>query len=124
MNTDDGDLLSVQVERATEHASVVSLAGELDLSTIPKVEKRLLDEVRAAPGVIVDLTDLSFIDSSGIGLLIKASRQNGHGHPVHTVVAAGSQVERVFGVAGIDRALPIFGSRNAAIKALDDGRVR
>src|SRR3954453_3832910 len=70
----NGDLLSVSVEAAGLGPSVVSLAGELDLSTIPRLEGRLFEELRTRPGVVVDLTKLSFIDSSGIGLLIQAFR--------------------------------------------------
>jgi hypothetical protein len=80
---------------------------------------------------VVDLTRLSFIDSSGIGLLIKAHRDaeavgeqaaDGNGRAaLHTVVAEGSQVERVFGLAGIGLALPLFLNRDEAVAALGPG---
>jgi anti-sigma B factor antagonist len=109
----------VRVEASGRDASVVSLAGELDLSTIPRIEGQLLEQVRSHSGVVVDLTRLSFIDSSGIGLLIKAFRAVDDGGKLLTVIAPGSQVERVFQVAGIDRALPLFVERNQALDALD-----
>jgi hypothetical protein len=37
---------------------------------------------------------------------------------MHTVIAPGSQVERVLRLAGIDRALPLFIDREAALEAL------
>ncbi|MFL5907343.1 MAG: STAS domain-containing protein [Solirubrobacterales bacterium] len=101
--------------------SVVSLAGELDLSTIPRLEGRLFEELRTRPGVVVDLTRLSFIDSSGIGLLIQAFRADGDRGGMCTVISPRSQVERVFALAGIDRALPVFQSREAALTALNNG---
>ena len=67
------------------------------------MEKQLFEEVRVNAGVIVDLTDVSFIDSSGIGLLIRALRSTEDAGAVHTVIAEGSQVDRVFSLAGIDR---------------------
>jgi hypothetical protein len=39
---------------------------------------------------------------------------------MHTVIAPGSQVERVLRLAGIDRALPLFIDREAALEALPD----
>ena len=63
-------LLAVEVEGAEGDPSIVSLAGELDLSTMPQLERPLNDELKSHSAVIVDLTGLSFIDSSGIGLLI------------------------------------------------------
>jgi anti-anti-sigma factor len=114
-----GQLLSVGIEPAGTNASVVSLAGELALGTIPGVEKPLLREVQSKAGVVVDLTDVSFIDSSGIGLLIRAFRGTEDGGTLHTVIAEGSQVERVFQLAGIDRALPLFADRSQALESLN-----
>lgn len=101
------------------NASVVVLAGELDLSSIHHVEKRLLAQVRTKTGVVVDLTRVTFIDSSGIGLLIQAFRTASDGRMLNTVVAGGSQVDRVLRLAGIDRALPLFTDRAEALTALD-----
>jgi anti-sigma B factor antagonist len=115
----NGQLLTVRIESAGADVSVVSLAGELDLSTIPTIEGRLFEQLRSHPGVVVDLTRLSFIDSSGIGLLIKAFRAvDGRGR-LYTVVAPGSQVERVLQLAGIDRALPLFVERTRALDSLN-----
>lgn len=121
MNGIEGDLLRVSIEPVGSGASVVSLQGELDLSTIPTLEPQLFDELGRRPGVVVDLTKLSFIDSSGIGLLIQAFRANGDSGRMGTVIAPGSQVERVFAIAGIDRALPVFRSRADALSAVRNG---
>jgi anti-anti-sigma factor len=114
-----GQRLTWNIEPAGANVSVVSLIGELDLSTIPLVEKGLLAEASSMGDVIVDLTDVNFIDSSGIGLLIRAFRSGGGSGRLHTVIAGGSQVERVFELAGIGRALPLFMDRGGAIEALN-----
>ena len=114
----NGDLLTIEVEQPDEGLSIVALGGELDLSTIPRLEGRLLDEIDMERSVVVDLTRLIFIDSSGIGLLIKAHRAAVNGTRFHTVVSSGSQVERVLALAGIGRALPLFLDRAEAIAAL------
>jgi anti-sigma B factor antagonist len=115
----NGELLNVQVEAAAAGVSIVSLAGELDLSTIPGVESRLFDQLRTQSAVILDLTRLSFIDSSGIGLLIQAFRATGDDGRLHIVIARGSQVERVLRLVGLDRALPRVLERSRALEALD-----
>jgi anti-anti-sigma factor len=117
----ESDLLKIEFERPADGFSIVALAGELDLSTIPQLEPRLLDELREQGSVVADLTRLRFIDSSGIGLLIKAHRVSEDGgapHVLHIVVSDGSQVERVFALAGIGKAIPIFVDRAEAIAAL------
>jgi anti-anti-sigma factor len=113
------DLLKIDVEHAGNEVSIVALAGELDLATIPKLEERLREELRAHGGIVLDLTRLSFIDSSGIGLLIKTHRA-AEGGRLQTIVSPGSQVERIFNLAGIDRALPLSDDRGGAVAALED----
>jgi anti-sigma B factor antagonist len=117
---ENGQALTVRIKPIGASASVVALAGELDLSTIPRVEKELFGELHARTGVIVDLTKVSFIDSSGIALLIHAFRATDDSGTLNTVIAEGSQVERVLRLAGIDRALPLFMERAPALEALND----
>lgn len=116
--TDTSNHLTVEVERSGARTSVVSLAGELDLSTIPAVERRLFREIRSGRGVVIDLTRITFIDSSGIGMLIQAFRESEGSGWLHIVIAPSSQVERVFTIAGVDRALPLFMDRAQAIETL------
>jgi anti-sigma B factor antagonist len=99
---------------------VVAIAGELDLSTIPRMESPLLEQIEQRSAVLVDLTQLNFIDSSGIGVLIGAFRES-NGVPMHVLVGEGSQVERVFQLAGIADAMPVFSDRGLALAALLNG---
>jgi len=111
------DLLDVRVDQG-DGAAVLELAGELDLSTVPKLEDALFERVGAEAAVVVDLSRVVFIDSSGIGLLIRAFRSlNGRG-PMLTVIAPGSQIERLFKIAGIDGVLPLFADREKALSAI------
>lgn len=106
--------LSVRVEDTADGASIVAIAGELDLSTIPRMQGPLLEQIGQRPAVLVDLSGLSFIDSSGIGILIEALR-SANGTPVRILIATDSQVDRVFRIAGISDALPVFTDRERAL---------
>jgi anti-sigma B factor antagonist len=112
--------LTVRIETSANGSSVVALAGELDLSTIPRMEPALLEQIRQRTAVLVDLTGLSFIDSSGIGVLIQAFRES-NGNPMHVVVGPGSQVEQVFQITGVNDAFPVFDDRELALAALRNG---
>jgi anti-sigma B factor antagonist len=79
---------------------VIALSGELDACTC----QGLADELRGAPGslLVVDLAHLTFLDSSGLGLLHEARRkaiQDG-GHLV--VCRPTPMVERVLEITGLD----------------------
>jgi len=118
MSEQNGNLLRVRVEPLGDGVSVVSLAGELDLSTLPDLEGPLFEELRTRTGVVVDLTQLIFIDSSGIGLLIKASGLRSDPAAMHIAIAPETQVERVLGLTGVDRALPVTVGSDEALAAL------
>ena len=60
---------------------VLSLAGELDVVSVPQVLDRLPDLVSDASAVVVDLREVSFLDSSGVRLLHRLA---------HTCAAAGT----------------------------------
>jgi anti-sigma B factor antagonist len=113
--------LTVHIEDSDGGTSTIALVGELDLSTISRMEGPLLEQVTQRRAVLVDLSRLSFIDSSGIGVLIQALR-SANGTPVGVLIGAGSQVDRVFGIAGIAEALRVFTDRRLALAALTDSR--
>jgi anti-anti-sigma factor len=106
--------LSVRIEDAADGASIVAIGGELDLSTIPRMQAPLLEQIGQRPAVLVDLSGLTFIDSSGIGILIHALRGS-NGTPVHILIATDSQVDRVLRIAGVSEALPVFTDRERAL---------
>jgi anti-anti-sigma factor len=113
--------LTVHIEDSDGGTSTIALVGELDLSTISRMEGPLLEQVTQRRAVLVDLSRLSFIDSSGIGILIQALR-SANGTPVGVLIGAGSQVDRVFGIAGIAEALRVFTDRGLALASLTDAR--
>ncbi len=84
---------------------VVRLGGELDLASVPRLTE-LLEEV-AAPTVIVDMSGLAFIDSSGVAALVRAQQQMGEGGQTLTLTRPSRTVARIFEILGISFLLEI-----------------
>jgi anti-sigma B factor antagonist len=100
---------------------VVRVAGEVDMSH----EDELRDELRAAvaadaKGIVVDLTECEFIDSSGVRtLLLSREEQRADRGPEKLAVAASSdQILRILSVMGIDQVIPIQPTVEEAAVAL------
>jgi anti-anti-sigma factor len=68
--------LSVDVEREDARVSL-ALRGELDLETAPQFREHLDDVEEDAMTLVVDLRNLTFLDSCGIGELVGATRRRG-----------------------------------------------
>ena len=80
--------------------SVVRVAGELDVATVPDLDATL---VALDGDIVVDLAALTFIDSSGLsGLVTAQKRAVRHGHSF-VLRAPTGQVAKVLNVSGIDQ---------------------
>ncbi|MEO3427991.1 STAS domain-containing protein [Pelagibius sp. CAU 1746] len=86
---------------------VVSLTGEIDLDRAPEARRLLLDCVKRSKDVLVDLSAVTYIDSSGIASLVEAlqwAKQRGTGL---CLVAVSPQALRVFELARLDTVFAI-----------------
>jgi anti-sigma B factor antagonist len=89
---------------------VVRITGEVDMSHEEELRGELRTAVAAdAKGIVVDLTECEFIDSSGVrALLLSREAKNSEGGSERVAVAASSeQILRILTVMGIDRVIPI-----------------
>lgn len=98
--------------------AVVALAGDVDLESSPKVRNVLLDCVGAKRPVLVDMSRVSYIDSSGVASLVEA-HQNARKSKTSFALAQVSQsAMRVLELARLDKVFTIHpsladGLRNA-----------
>jgi anti-sigma B factor antagonist len=78
----------------------VSLAGEIDLSSVGIFAHALAAVPRTASSLVVDLADVTFLDSTGIAALIIAHRRAVAAGQTLTVVNAQGGVRRVLDITG------------------------
>src|ERR1700710_829059 len=85
---------------------VVELLGELDIAGAPILEKELLAvEATDAEAIVIDLSSLEFIDSTGIRMLLMASDRCSDGRRL-TILRGPKQVHRVFEITDLVNRLP------------------
>jgi anti-anti-sigma factor len=86
---------------------VVALAGELDLANAADVAQELARvEATDAEAIVVDLSQLEFIDSTGIRVLLEADARSRSDSCRLTLLRPPDRVLRVFKITGIDSRLP------------------
>lgn len=88
---------------------MITLAGELDLASAPA----LADAIDGAAShgadlVIVDLRGLDFMDSTGIGVLVKAHQAAAQSAYRFAVVKGSPQVDRILSLTGLDEQLTLL----------------
>jgi anti-sigma B factor antagonist len=119
----DDDALAVQVRLQPAH-SIITVAGEIDIATAPRLCEPLAALARSGRPVIVDLDQVTFIDAAGLRVLAAAARQAAaHRGSLH-VISARHQVRQVFALTGLDRQIPLARTRAEALAGLPPPRIR
>jgi anti-sigma B factor antagonist len=115
-----GEALSIEVRRERDHA-IVTAAGEIDIATVARLRERLFELADSGQSIIVDLSQVSFVDSAGLGALVGAAkRAAAHGVTLHAV-GARPQIRQLFRVTGLEGRVPMARSLDEALESTAAG---
>jgi stage II sporulation protein AA (anti-sigma F factor antagonist) len=114
----------VTVEHHDGELVAIALHGEIDLDNATGLGEQIL---RALPnttvGAVLDLSDVTYLDSAAIRLLFElASTTRGHGQALRIVVPPGSLTREVLGHVALDSAVPIDPDSTSALTRIREGR--
>jgi anti-sigma B factor antagonist len=113
------DMFSVSNERRDGSRGVIILEGEVDIYTAPRFKESMLELLDGGvQKLVVDLSGVTFIDSTALGVLIGGLRRLRDGGGEMTLVVTTSSVERVLTITGLDKVFSIHDTRGAALAAL------
>ncbi|GAA3728496.1 anti-sigma B factor antagonist [Spinactinospora alkalitolerans] len=109
--------LSTRVEN---HSVIVQVEGELDIATAADLQEHVLTAIDAhGPWLILDLSNLDFMDSSGLNAVINAYRAvKEHGGSL-AIAAPNERVTKVVRLVGLHRQVPVHGTVAAAVIAME-----
>jgi anti-anti-sigma factor len=110
------ELVELEIEERGD-VVVARVSGELDIAGAPGLGERIHDAVpTSARTLVVDLSGLDFIDSSGIAMLFGLARKLGSRRQELRVVArSGKPVFRVLQIVEFDRAAPVHETLDEAL---------
>jgi anti-anti-sigma factor len=113
------DLTQVEIEERDD-VVVARLTGELDISVAQKTGDRIAAAVpSSARGVVVDMSGLDFMDSSGVSMLFALARRVGsHRQQLVVVAPTGRPVSRVLQIVEFDRAAPVREDLDDAVSVI------
>jgi anti-sigma B factor antagonist len=100
--------------------AIVTAEGELDAYVAPDLTAAF-DEIRVATTAVADLAQVSFLDSTALGIVVRAVREFGEREGRILVVLPTSAARRIFEITSLDRALPVAESLADALDELRRG---
>jgi anti-anti-sigma factor len=117
---DESEAFSIFDLAADDDTTIVNVAGEIDMQTGPAFQRGLLGAIGAGRGgLIVDLSQASFLDSTALTNLVNAfdALRSKSGDTL-AIVASDSRMRTLFEVARLERDFLIFSTRDQAVAAV------
>ncbi|MEY2563455.1 MAG: hypothetical protein QOH88_1648 [Verrucomicrobiota bacterium] len=107
-----------------EPVRVLALAGEIDLHYAP-ILTILLEEKTPVPAetLVLDLSEVTFIDSSGIAAIIAYLRSATRAARTFCIGGMSEAVNTIFEVIHLAKAMPLFATREAALDAIEKNQI-
>jgi anti-sigma B factor antagonist len=109
----------VQLEEMGPEVAILVVGGEVDFEVSPQLKARLMRAIKdGSRRLILDLSDVTFIDSTAIGVLagtVEKLDESGGGSL--SVVSNHEKVIQIFEITGLDNLMTIYASRDEALAA-------
>jgi anti-sigma B factor antagonist len=97
-------------------AAVVTVGGEIDMATAPQLSQALELLDKRHTRVVIDLTDVSFLDSSALNAFVRCQRQlQAEGTELRLVTPASQALRRIFEITQLAEPLNLVGSLEEAL---------
>ncbi len=110
-------------EREQDGVTIVAVSGEIDVATAPPLRERL--QAQSASGhstVVVDLSAVSFLDSTALGVLVGALKRCKEAGGDLPLVITEPRILKVFEITGLTDVFPIHSDVAAATAHLGSGK--
>ncbi len=97
---------------------VVAVSGEVDVYSAPALRDGLTELLESGTSVVVDLTDVGFLDSTGLGALVAARTTAAEHHASLPLVCTHQRILKLFTITGLDGVFRIHQNVPAALDEL------
>ncbi|HJQ42438.1 MAG TPA: STAS domain-containing protein [Jatrophihabitantaceae bacterium] len=106
-------------QQTVDGLAVVSVRGEIDVYSAPALKDELSSLLQGErPTFVVDLSEVGFLDSTGLGALVSARTSATDAGGRVAVVCDRDRILKLFRITGLDGVFEIFPSVDAATQAL------
>src|SRR5438093_5457738 len=97
--------------------AVLTLRGEIDVYTAPRMRQAIVDLVDAGSlTVVIDMDKVDFLDSTGLGVLVEGLKRVRTRGGNLSIVITQDKILKIFDITGLNKAFPIYGSLEEALK--------
>jgi len=104
---------------------IARVSGELDIRTVPYFKEKILDKTESSGinNLLLNLKDVSFIDSSGLGAILGRYRYLKKKEGKVLLVSLKPQVKKIFNMAGMLKIMDSYKNEDEAMSGFNEGRI-
>ena len=107
----------VPVDHVTTAVVVFAVSGELDLATVSAFKEEVGAQiVSGGPAILLDLSELAFCDSTGLGSFVGLHRTAAAAGTTLSLAAPRKRIADLLQISGIDRVVTVYGSVDDAVR--------
>jgi anti-sigma B factor antagonist len=100
-----------------DDASVLTLRGEIDVYTAPRLRQAIVDLVESGERrIVVDMEKVDFLDSTGLGVLVGGLKRVKTNEGTLSVVVTQDKILKIFEITGLNRVFPITATVDDALQ--------
>ena len=111
--------MKIQVRDRGEGIHVCGVSGELDAYTAPELRDALDNQLAEEHStIVVDLTDLTYLDSTGLGILVGTAKKCRQAGGDLAVVCTRDNLLKIFNISGTHEILNVVDGVDAAVERL------
>lgn len=101
--------LGLEVDESRRPHTVLRVSGEIDVYTAPQLRERLVTLIMEGDHrVIIDLENVGFMDSTGLGVLVGALKRARSNDGEISIVCTQRRLRKVFEITGLDTVFPMY----------------
>jgi len=111
-------------EGSERGVAIFTLEGEIDLHYAPALRALFQAKAKArAPSLVLDLTGVPYIDSTGLAAIIEYFRDACGFSGVFCLAGLNDQLKSIFKIVRLDKAIPMFETTKEAVDAIEQGAI-
>lgn len=114
--------LKVSPRTAPGGVQALDLEGEVDVYTAPALRQAILDQVeKGTKHLLVDLTRVEYLDSTGLGILIGGVKRLKEQGGSLRLVGPSARITRIFDITGLNKIFDVYATEQDALAAAAGG---
>lgn len=100
-----------------DNINIIYLSGDIDLSNSPILRKKIAESINHESNILIDLSDVTYMDSSGLATLVEAMQKITKNNGKFKISGLKGEVKNIFEIARLNDVFSIYEDTHSAAQS-------